>query len=149
QVSKYVPFGPVEQVMPYLLRRAEENRGLLCSSIVDRQLIRFMISNHCTTLSLLLCPASNFQNITLLCFLQEGDLEKTCHCSCLDDVVSLKSKVSDRRELHLCRIKRQRTKRKPATHETCTDLEPEAGAGDNQSAPYATLPIQSKAHIDI
>ncbi|RZS11427.1 hypothetical protein BHM03_00042793, partial [Ensete ventricosum] len=94
QVSKYVPFGPVEQVMPYLLRRAEENRGLLCSSIVDRQLIRFMISNHCTTLSLLLCPASNFQNITLLCFLQEGDLEKTCHCSCLDDVVSLKSKVS-------------------------------------------------------
>ncbi|RWW83961.1 hypothetical protein BHE74_00007480 [Ensete ventricosum] len=40
QVSKYVPFGPVEQVMPYLLRRAEENRGLLCTSIVDRRLIR-------------------------------------------------------------------------------------------------------------
>ncbi|CAL9782561.1 unnamed protein product [Musa acuminata subsp. burmannicoides] len=40
QVSKYVPFGPVEQVMPYLLRRAEENRGLLCTSTVDRQLKR-------------------------------------------------------------------------------------------------------------
>ncbi|KAK4745091.1 hypothetical protein SAY87_011403 [Trapa incisa] len=40
QVSKYMPFGPVDQVMPYLLRRAEENRGLLSASTLDRQLIR-------------------------------------------------------------------------------------------------------------
>lgn len=40
QVSKYMPFGPVDQVMPYLLRRAEENRGLLSASILDRQLMR-------------------------------------------------------------------------------------------------------------
>nr|AHJ08572.1 PDH1 [Helianthus tuberosus] len=38
-VSKYLPFGPVDQIMPYLLRRAEENKGLLSSSNLDRQLM--------------------------------------------------------------------------------------------------------------
>ncbi|KAF2312295.1 hypothetical protein GH714_032190 [Hevea brasiliensis] len=40
QVSKYLPFGHVEIVMPYLLRRAEENRGLLSASGLDRVLTR-------------------------------------------------------------------------------------------------------------
>ncbi|KAL3526665.1 hypothetical protein ACH5RR_011321 [Cinchona calisaya] len=40
QVSKYLPFGPIEQIMPYLLRRAEENRGLLSTSFLDRLLMR-------------------------------------------------------------------------------------------------------------
>ncbi|KAL2335326.1 hypothetical protein Fmac_016539 [Flemingia macrophylla] len=40
QVSKYMPFGPVEMVMPYLIRRAEENRGLLSASGFDKQLMR-------------------------------------------------------------------------------------------------------------
>ncbi|KAK8615014.1 hypothetical protein V6N13_068800 [Hibiscus sabdariffa] len=39
QVSKYLPYGPVDMVMPYLLRRAEENRGLLSTSNVDRVLM--------------------------------------------------------------------------------------------------------------
>ncbi|TKY50083.1 Proline dehydrogenase 2 [Spatholobus suberectus] len=40
RVSKCMPFGPVEMLMPYLLRRAEENRGLLAASGFDRQLMR-------------------------------------------------------------------------------------------------------------
>lgn len=40
RVSKYLPFGPVEQIMPYLLRRAEENRGVLSTSSVDKMLMR-------------------------------------------------------------------------------------------------------------
>nr|XP_043618161.1 proline dehydrogenase 2, mitochondrial-like [Erigeron canadensis] len=38
-VSKYLPFGPVDEIMPYLLRRAEENKGLLSSSNLDRELM--------------------------------------------------------------------------------------------------------------
>ncbi|KAE8654988.1 Proline dehydrogenase 1 [Hibiscus syriacus] len=39
QVSKYLPYGPVDMVMPYLLRRAEENKGLLSTSSLDRLLM--------------------------------------------------------------------------------------------------------------
>ncbi|XP_031493483.1 proline dehydrogenase 1, mitochondrial-like isoform X2 [Nymphaea colorata] len=43
QVSKYLPFGPLEKVIPYLLRRAEENKGLLLASSADRLLIRALV----------------------------------------------------------------------------------------------------------
>lgn len=40
-VSKYMPYGPVDMVIPYLLRRAEENRGLLSTSTLDRDLMTY------------------------------------------------------------------------------------------------------------
>lgn len=39
-VSKYLPYGPVLEVMPYLLRRAEENSQLLGSTLPDRKRLR-------------------------------------------------------------------------------------------------------------
>lgn len=46
QVSKYLPFGPVEQIMPYLIRRAEENKGVLSTSSLDRQLMKMELQRR-------------------------------------------------------------------------------------------------------
>ena len=39
-VVKYVPYGPVETVMPYLFRRAEENTSIAGQSSRELELIR-------------------------------------------------------------------------------------------------------------
>ena len=36
---KYVPYGKVDEVMPYLLRRAEENMTLMASSNKEKEMI--------------------------------------------------------------------------------------------------------------
>lgn len=47
-VAKYVPYGPVEAVMPYLFRRAEENKSIAGQTSREYLLIkREMMRRHC------------------------------------------------------------------------------------------------------
>nr|CAB3265176.1 probable proline dehydrogenase 2 [Phallusia mammillata] len=39
RVFKYVPFGPVDEVLPYLHRRAQENRSVLSGSSLERSML--------------------------------------------------------------------------------------------------------------
>jgi proline dehydrogenase len=39
-VSKYLPFGPVRDVMPYLIRRAEENTSVAGQTNRELELLR-------------------------------------------------------------------------------------------------------------
>ncbi len=51
QAYKYVPFGPVDEVMPYLIRRAQENSDLMGGvghemSMLRQELWRRMVGRN-------------------------------------------------------------------------------------------------------
>ena len=45
-VSKYVPYGPVRKVMPYLTRRAEENTSIAGQTSREYNLIKSEIERR-------------------------------------------------------------------------------------------------------
>lgn len=46
KVYKYVPFGPTEEVMPYLVRRGQESRQVLREQEFQNQVLKAEIKNR-------------------------------------------------------------------------------------------------------
>ena len=45
-VAKYVPYGPVKEVVPYLIRRAEENTSVSGQTGRELSLIKIELENR-------------------------------------------------------------------------------------------------------
>lgn len=59
-VYKYVPYGPIDEVMPYLSRRAVENNSLLQKLSKELGLLRKEIFRRATSGELFYTPKGNY-----------------------------------------------------------------------------------------
>jgi len=48
-VYKYVPYGPIHEVLPYLIRRAQENASVMAGAAKERQLLRRELARRLRT----------------------------------------------------------------------------------------------------